>query len=125
MTFVKWQKPPKKGEKLTKQTKKAGTTVDKKENKKVEEPKVENTPARGEIVWNGTATTVVAPKGRIRFEAQVSAIPMFKIPADIRQYLINKWFSTNVWKKDKEWLEKHWADMEMIEKLKKFLTGNL
>lgn len=80
---------------------------------------------RGEIVWNGTSTTVVAPKGRIRFEAQVSAIPMFKIPADIRQYLINKWFSTNVWKKDKEWLEKHWADMEMIEKLKKFLTGNL
>ncbi len=101
------------------------STVIENEIENAEEPKVDNVPARWEIVWNGTSTTVVAPKGRIRFEAQVSAIPMFKIPADIRQYLINKWFSTNVWKKDKEWLEKHWADMEMIEKLKKFLTGNL
>lgn len=101
------------------------STVIENEIENIEEPKVDNVPARWEIVWNWTSTTVVAPKGRIRFEAQVSAIPMFKIPADIRQYLINKWFSTNVWKKDKEWLEKHWADMEMIEKLKKFLTGNL
>jgi hypothetical protein len=91
----------------------------------VAEPKVDNVPVRWEIVWNGMSTSVVAPKWRIRFEAQVAAVPMFKLPPDIRQYLINKWFGTNVWKRDKERLEKHWADMKMIEKLKKFLTGEL
>lgn len=101
------------------------TTVVEEEITTVVEPKVNNVPVRWEIVWNGMTTSVVAPKWRIRFEAQVAAVPMFKLPPDIRQYLINKWFGTNVWKRDKERLEKHWADMEMIEKLKKFLTGEL
>lgn len=101
------------------------TTVVEEEIMTVAEPKANNVPVRGEIVWNGMTTSVVAPKWRIRFEAQVAAVPMFKLPPDIRQYLINKWFGTNVWKRDKERLEKHWADMEMIEKLKKFLTGEL
>lgn len=100
------------------------TTVIESEIKAIEEPKVEKSKVRGEIVWGNITTSVVAPKGKIRFEAQVAPVPMFKIPADIRQYLINKWFGTNVWQKDKEWLEKHGADMEMIEKLKKFLSGN-
>lgn len=126
MTFVKWQKPPKKGEKLTKQVKKTPvTTVAKKEENKVVAPKAKKTEARWEIVWNGTKTTVTKPKWIISFEAQQASVPMFKIPADIRQYLINKWFGTNVWRRDKERLERHWADMEMIEKLKKFLSGQL
>jgi hypothetical protein len=50
---------------------------------------------------------------------------MFKLPADIRQYLINNGFTSDVYKKDKEWLEKHHADMKMIEKLKNFLTERL
>ena len=98
------------------------TTVIENEIKAIEEPKVEKSKVRGEIVWGDIATSVVAPKGRIRFEAQVAPVPMFKVPADIRQYLVNKWFGTNVWKRDKEWLEKHWADMEMIEELKRFLS---
>lgn len=101
------------------------TTVVEEEIMTVAEHKVDNVQVRWEIVWNGMTTSVVAPKWRIRFEAQVAAVPMFKLPPDIRQYLINKWFGTNVWKRDKERLEKHWADMEMIEKLKKFLTGEL
>lgn len=68
-------------------------------------------------------TNVVKPKWKIIFEAQIAPVPLFKLPEDIRQYLVNKWFSSDVWKKDKEWLEKHWADMKMIEKLKDFLTG--
>ena len=101
------------------------TTVVEEEIMTVAEPKMNNVPVRWEIVWNGMTTSVVAPKWRIRFEAQVAAVPMFKLPPDIRQYLINKWFGTNVWKRDKERLEKHWADMKMIEKLKKFLTGEI
>lgn len=133
MTFKKWQKPPKKWQKYPVEEKKTEvieeetpvTTVIENEIEGVEDVKVEKSKARWEIVWNWTSTSVVAPKWRIRFEAQVAPVPMFKIPADIRQYLINKWFGTNVWKKDKEWLEKHWADMKMIEKLKKFLSGEL
>ena len=144
MTFKKWQKPPKKWQKYPVEEKKAEvieeetpvTTVIENEISDDEptpwtvyqdEEKIllDRNDVRGEIVWNGWATTVTRPKWRIRFEAQVAPVPMFKIPADIRQYLINKWFGTNVWKKDKEWLEKHWADMKMIEKLKKFLSGEL
>ena len=73
---------------------------------------------RGTIWW----TSVSKPKWRIIFEAQVSPYPMFKLPEDIRRYLQTNWLSTDVWKKDKEWLEKHNVNMEMVEKLKKFLT---
>lgn len=73
-------------------------------------------------IWD---SPVVKAKGRIKFEAQVAPIPMFKLPADIRQYLINNGFTSDVYKKDKEWLEKHHADMKMIEKLKNFLTERL
>lgn len=100
MVFKKGQKPPKKWEKLSKVTPEGliGTIGD---------------------------SVVIKPKGRIKFEAQIAPVPMFKLPADIRQYLINKGFTSDVYKKDKEWLEKHGADMKMIEKLKQFLTEKL
>lgn len=50
---------------------------------------------------------------------------MFKLPEDLRRYLVSKGLTTDVYKMDKEWLEKHNVDMEMIEKLKKFLTEKL
>lgn len=74
------------------------------------------------IIWNIWNTVVAKPKGRIAFEAQVAPVPLFRLPADIRQYLINNGFSSDVYKKDKERLEKHNADMEMINRLKDFLT---
>ena len=68
---------------------------------------------------------VEKPKGRIVFEAQVAPYPMFKLPDDIRRYLINNGLTSDVYKRDKERLEKHHVDMEMVEKLKKFLTERL
>jgi hypothetical protein len=62
---------------------------------------------------------------RIKFEAQVAPYPMFMLPEDIRKYLIKKWFNSEIYKKDKEWLEKHNVDMEIVEKLKQFLTERL
>lgn len=158
MTFKKWQKPPKKWQKMSEIE--SIETIESKEVKieeKIDEKvaKIEETPittvveeeisdaeilsrtsvqSEEEILlkkskksekirWEVGGTAVTKPKWRIMFEAQVAPVPMFKLPANIRQYLINKWFGTNVWKKDKEWLEKHGADMEMIEKLKKFLSG--
>lgn len=86
---------------------------------------VEPKASTGDVIGTVGNNVIVKPVGRIKFEAQVAPVPLFKLPADIRQYLINKGFSSDVYKKDKEWLIKHGADMEMIEKLKKFLTEKL
>ena len=75
----------------------------------------------GEIGW----TKVEKPVWRIKFEAQVAPYPMFMLPEDIRKYLIKKGFNSEIYKKDKEWLEKHNVDMEIVEKLKQFLTERL
>ena len=83
---------------------------------------VEPKKSSDEVIGTIWGAKVSKPKGRIKFEAQVAPYPMFKLPADIRQYLINHWLTTDVYKKDKEWLEKHNVDMKMVEKLKQFLT---
>lgn len=76
-----------------------------------------------EIVWSKWRTTVQPPRWRIQFEAQVAAVPLFKLPDDIRRYLVSNGLPTSVWRWDKEKLEKHNVNMDMIEKLKKFLSG--
>lgn len=81
------------------------------------------TQLKGEIVWNGTRTTVQQPRGRIKFEAQVAAVPMFKLPDEIRRYLTSNGLPTTVWQWDKEKLEKRGVDMKMVEKLKEFLSS--
>lgn len=81
--------------------------------------------SKDKIIWDVWWTVVAKPIGRIKFEAQVAPYPMFKLPADIREYLVKKGFTTEVYKKSKEWLEEHKVDMEMVEKLKKFLTEKL
>lgn len=140
MTFKKWQKPPKKGQKLSEVQ-----AVEKKEETKVEITTVETeTPVTTDLedeindvletevndspdglIWDVWGSSVIKPKGRIVFEAQVAPVPMFKMPKEIREYLTNNGFTTDLWQKDKEWLEKHNVDMEMVEKLKKFLTERL
>lgn len=89
-------------------------------NVKEEEKKVSKKSEK--VIWTVGDTVVTKPKGQIAFEAQVAPVPMFKIPADIRQYLMNNGFTTDVYKKDKEWLDEHNVDMEMIDRLKDFLT---
>ena len=129
MVFKKWQKPIRK--KKVEEVKEViieeetpVSTVVEEEIITAEEPKEVNVPEWFVIgsIWD---SPVVKAKGRIKFEAQVAPMPMFKLPADIRQYLINNGFTSDVYKKDKEWLEKHHADMKMIEKLKNFLTERL
>ena len=97
-----------------------GSTVVEEEIK-VEEI-IEPKKSSDEVIGTIWGAKVSKPKGRIKFEAQVAPYPMFKLPADIRQYLINHWLTTDIYKKDKEWLEKHNVDMKMVEKLKQFLT---
>lgn len=80
---------------------------------------------KDKVLWEIWGSVVTKPKWRIVFEAQVAPFPMFKLPEDIRRYLVSKGLTTDVYKMDKEWLEKHNVDMEMVEKLKKFLTEKL
>ena len=75
-----------------------------------------------EVMWTIWGTEITKPKWRIVFEAQMWAYPMYRLPEEIRKYLVKKWLTTEVWKKDKEWLEKHHVDLEMVKKLKEFLT---
>ena len=80
---------------------------------------------KSKVIWDIGWTNVQKGVGRIKFEAQVAPYPLFMLPEDIRKYLIKKWFNSEIYKKDKEWLEKHNVDMEIVEKLKKFLSSKM
>ena len=80
---------------------------------------------KSKVIWDIGWTKVEKPVWRIKFEAQVAPYPLFMLPEEIRRYLISHWLTSEVYKKDKEWLEKHNVDLEIVEKLKKFLTEKL
>ena len=124
------KKSTKEQKKSTKDQKKSVTTTPKNTEKNVQAAESKNVQAEVEkqaqkIIWDVGGSVISKPQGRIRFEAQVAPIPMFMLPADIRIYLQSHWLSSDVYKRDKEWLEKHNVDMDMVDKLKKFLTERL
>ena len=80
---------------------------------------------KSKVIWDIGWTKVEKPVWRIKFEAQVAPYPLFMLPEDIRKYLVRNGFTSNIYLKDKEWLEKHNVDMEIVEKLKQFLTERL
>ena len=80
---------------------------------------------KSKVIWDIGWTKVEKPVWRIKFEAQVAPYPLFMLPEDIRKYLVRNGFTSSIYLKDKEWLEKHNVDMEMVEKLKQFLTERL
>ena len=80
---------------------------------------------KSKVIWDIGWTKVEKPVWRIKFEAQVAPYPLFMLPEEIRRYLVSHGLTSDVYKKDKEWLEKHNVDMEIVEKLKKFLTEKL
>ena len=147
MTFKKWQKPPKKGEKMventTENTENIGSTVVENEiNNEIEneltniqqeteneqtgnkeKAKNEQVNKPDDVVWTVWWTSVHMQARWIRFQKFDAPVPMFMIQdEELRNYLVTKGFWTNVYQKDKEWLESHWADMEMIERLKRYVT---
>lgn len=58
----------------------------------------------------------------IKTKAYNTPVCLYELPEDIRTYLTNMWWWTNVYEKGEEWLVRHGADMEIIEKLKKFIS---
>ena len=142
MVFKKWHKPVKKGEKVVekieenevKNEENVGTTVVENEiNNEIEnelknvQAETKNEPkwkAKNDVVWTVWWTSVHMQPRWIRFQKFDAPVPMFMIQdEELRNYLVTKGFWTNVYQKDKEWLESHWADMEMIERLKRYVTG--
>ena len=116
--------------KSTKDQEKSVTTIPQNTEKNVQTDEVKNVQVDVEkmaqkILGDVGGSVITKPQGRIKFEAQVAPVPMFLLPADIRSYLQSHGFSSDLYKKDKEWLEKHNVDMEMVDKLKKFLTERL
>jgi len=141
MVFKKWHKPVKKGEKVVekieenevKNEENVGTTVVENEiNNEIEnelknvQAETKNEPkwkAKNDVVWTVWWTSVHMQPRWIRFQKFDAPVPMFMIQdEELRSYLVTKGFWTNVYQKDKEWLESHWADMEMIERLKRYVT---
>ena len=116
--------------KSTKDQEKSVTTTPQNTEKNVQTDEVKNVQGDVEkmaqkVLGDVGGSVITKPQGRIKFEAQVAPVPMFLLPADIRSYLQSHGFSSDLYKKDKEWLEKHNVDMEMVDKLKKFLTERL
>lgn len=144
MVFKKWHKPVKKGEKVNeievKNEENVGTTVVENEINNEIEAELENVQAEtkngpkwkakneqvnkpDDVVWTVWWTNVHMQPRWIRFQKFDAPVPMFMIQdEELRSYLVTKGFWTNVYQKDKEWLESHWADMEMIERLKRYVT---
>lgn len=140
MVFKKWHKPVKKGEKVVekveeievKNEENVGTTVVENEINNEIENELKNVQAEtkkepkwkaNDVVWTVWWTQVHMQARWIRFQKFDAPVPMFMIQdEELRSYLVTKGFWTNVYQKDKEWLESHWADMEMIERLKRYVT---
>jgi len=77
---------------------------------------------KAKVIGTIGGTVVKQGQGFIKTKVYRGTIPMYILPDELRQYLQNKGFWTNVWEKSKEWLEKHHADMDKINELKKFIS---
>ena len=82
---------------------------------------IEKVEEKMEILWK-VKSPVYQKSSFIKTKAYNTPVCLYELPEDIRTYLTNMWWWTNVYEKGEEWLVRHWADMKMIEKLKKFIS---
>lgn len=82
---------------------------------------IEKVEEKMEILWK-VKSPVFQKSSFIKTKAYNTPVCLYELPEDIRTYLTNMWWWTNVYEKGEEWLVRHWADMKMIEKLKKFIS---
>lgn len=116
--------------KSTKDQEKSVTTIPQNEKKNIQTAESKNVQAKVEeqaqkVIGDVGGSVIAKPQWRIKFEAQVAPFPMFLLPEHIRKYLVRNGFTSELYKKDKEWLEKHNVDMDIVNDLKKFLTERL
>lgn len=73
------------------------------------------------VIWK-VRKPIYQKSSFIKTKVLKTPLCLYELPDDIRKYLTNKGWWTNVYLKWEEWLVKHNADMNMIEKLKKFIS---
>ena len=84
-----------------------------------EEPKKEEPRVIGSLKWGNE---VHQKNGHLRIKAIRWPISKRELPEDIRKWLTNKGYGTNIYLKSKEELEKRNVDLKMVDKLKKFIS---
>lgn len=112
-------------------TKKTAKKATKKEEVKItpevveEAPEViEEEPVKNDVIWKLKGGKEVHQKGFLRMKAVRWPIDKSKLPEDIRKWLTNKGYGTNIYLRSKEELEKKHVDLEMVQKLKDFISKN-
>lgn len=103
----------------------SGTIINAEQEIGLKKSDLEDKKNGSQVIWTIGWTNVEKTVWRIKFEAQVAPFPMFLLPDHIRKYLVRNGFTSELYKKDKEWLEKHNVDMDIVNDLKKFLTERL
>ena len=84
-----------------------------------EEPKKEEPRVIGSLKWG---SEVHQKNGHLRIKAIRWPISKRELPEDIRKWLTNKGYGTNIYLKSKEELERRNVDLKMVDKLKKFIS---
>ena len=88
----------------------------------VEEPKEKKEDTViGTLKWWKTVHQAI---NTVRMKALRWPVPKSSLPPHLQRWLTNKWYGTNVYMMDKEWLERHHVDMEKLEELKRFINDN-
>lgn len=113
-------------------TKKTANKATKKEEVKITPEVVEEAPEvieeepvkKSDVIWRIKGGKEVHQKGFIRVKAVRWPISKSKLPADIQKWLTNKGYGTNIYLRSKEELEKRHVDLEMVQKLKDFISKN-
>ena len=83
-----------------------------------EEPKKES-----RVIWSlKWGNDVHQKNGHLKIKAVRWPISKRELPEDIRKWLTNKGYWTNIYLKSKEELEKRNVDLKMVDKLKKFIS---
>lgn len=84
-----------------------------------EEPKKEEPRVIGSLKWG---SEVHQKNGHLKIKAIRWPISKRELPEDIRRWLTNKGYGTNIYLKSKEELERRNVDLKMVDKLKKFIS---
>lgn len=108
----------------TKKTSKKATTKEVKDVVAVEEVKEEPKEEKDDVIGQLKGGKQVHQGGFLKFKAVRWPVDKSKLPEDIQKWLTNKGYGTNIYLRSKEELEKKHVDLDMVQKLKDFISKN-
>lgn len=108
----------------TKKTSKKATTKEVKDVVAVEEVKEEPKEEKDDVIGQLKGGKQVHQGWFLKFKAVRWPVDKSKLPEDIQKWLTNKGYGTNIYLRSKEELEKKHVDLDMVQKLKDFISKN-